>query len=225
MAATKTVGFQLPAELIHRDSSDCVIKPVVVISGCLSGQAVRYDGSHKSMGEIVPYLRQHLTLIPFCPEVAAGLGTPREPIQRVVTSSGQRQVQQVNNPSITVDQSIIAAAESFLNEHQPIAAITKARSPSCGSGTTPIYRDNGTTAYYADGLFIEILKREQGFSVVDEAYFKDSRDCHWFILGCYLEQLKPRQYRAFESLLWKQKLTSFLAIDRNKRERVLDRLS
>jgi len=45
------------------------------------GLPVRYDGARKAFPSLVSRLQRHADLIPVCPEVAIGLGVPRDPIQ------------------------------------------------------------------------------------------------------------------------------------------------
>ncbi len=60
------------------------------ISGCLLGQAVRYDGTHKRRDALLERFGPHVNWIPVCPEVEAGLGVPRPPIRLERTSGGVR---------------------------------------------------------------------------------------------------------------------------------------
>ena len=65
-----------------------VVKPFRIrlgISRCLLGDAVRYDGGHKRDRYLAEVLGRTVDWVPVCPEVEAGLGTPREPMQLVGT--------------------------------------------------------------------------------------------------------------------------------------------
>ena len=53
-------------------------KPRVGISQCLLGDEVRYDGGHKRDAFLTDVLAPFVEWVPVCPEVEAGLGTPRE---------------------------------------------------------------------------------------------------------------------------------------------------
>lgn len=54
----------------------------VLISACLLGQNVRYDGQAKMLpGDPLPHLERLAELIPFCPELAGGLPVPRSPAE------------------------------------------------------------------------------------------------------------------------------------------------
>ena len=63
-------------------------KPVVAVSACLLGQAVRYDGQNKYTSLIAEELRKYCKLIAVCPEIEIGLGVPRTKIQLTQTVSG-----------------------------------------------------------------------------------------------------------------------------------------
>lgn len=103
----------------------------VLVSACLLGQKVRYDGGHNFVDH--PWIKAlgdlgHL--VPVCPEVAGGLDTPRIAAERrmsggVFTKDGQ-----------DVTDAFLKGAACALKiaQDQGIKiAILKARSPSCGN--------------------------------------------------------------------------------------------
>ena len=53
------------------------------ISRCLLGDEVRFDGGHKRNHFLTDVLCRYVEWIPVCPEVEAGLGTPREAMRLV----------------------------------------------------------------------------------------------------------------------------------------------
>ncbi len=53
------------------------------ISACLLGNPVRFNGGHKQSQLCSATLAQYFEFVPACPEVAIGLGTPRQPIRLV----------------------------------------------------------------------------------------------------------------------------------------------
>jgi uncharacterized protein YbbK (DUF523 family)/uncharacterized protein YbgA (DUF1722 family) len=59
------------------------VRPRLGVSRCLLGEAVRYDGGHKRDAFLVTELGPHVDWVPVCPEVEAGMGTPREPVRLV----------------------------------------------------------------------------------------------------------------------------------------------
>lgn len=113
----------------------------ILISACLLGQPVRYDHSHKQMDhELLRRWRKEGRLIPICPEVAAGLPTPRPPaeIQNKRNSEDilhfqARIVDQHHNDLTAVFMSGAQLALELAQHHQTPIAILKESSPSCGS--------------------------------------------------------------------------------------------
>ena len=95
------------------------------VSACLLGHNVRYDGTNKINNELIKLIEGNET-IPICPEVLAGLSTPRTPFELV------------NNRAITIDNKDITdklllgsniALEKVLDCD---FVILKTKSPSCG---------------------------------------------------------------------------------------------
>ena len=66
------------------------------ISSCLIGERVRYDGGHKQDDYLVDVVSRYVEWVPVCPEVEAGMGTPRDTVQlaqfgsdiRILTKEG-----------------------------------------------------------------------------------------------------------------------------------------
>ncbi|WP_274541811.1 2-thiouracil desulfurase family protein [Komagataeibacter melaceti] len=58
------------------------MKPTLLLSGCLSGQPVRYDGAARPlMHASLARWQAEGRVFAFCPETAAGLPTPRPPAE------------------------------------------------------------------------------------------------------------------------------------------------
>ena len=103
----------------------------VLVSACLLGQPVRYDGQSKGIvSDWLNELGAEGRVLSFCPEVAGGLPTPRPPAERqgerVVTEGGL-------DVTAEFDRGALLALE--LCQRQGIRfALLKEGSPSCGSG-------------------------------------------------------------------------------------------
>lgn len=99
----------------------------VLISQCLIGENVRYDGGNCLVTQLNE-LKEKYDLVPVCPELLAGLGVPREPIERVgdeiITKSGV----EITSSFIPVFETI----EKMIEENKIEMAIMKENSPSCG---------------------------------------------------------------------------------------------
>src|SRR4030095_824719 len=63
-------------------------RPRVGISRCLLGDEVRYDGGHKRDDLLISTLGALVQWVAVCPEVEAGMGTPREAIDLVASDDG-----------------------------------------------------------------------------------------------------------------------------------------
>jgi len=101
--------------------------PIVLVSGCLVGVKCRYDGSSCGMSQMIELLSCCLP-VSICPEILAGLPTPRPPVE------------EVDGCAMTVDgedQTIYfsTGAEMTLRIAQRLGAkyaLLKSGSPSCG---------------------------------------------------------------------------------------------
>lgn len=126
----------------------------LLVSACLLGIACKYSGGDNLCPELLEQLRRagH-TLIPVCPEIYGGLSTPRPPAER-------RQDRVVTEAGADVTAQYRKGAEAALRLYRLCgceAALLKAKSPRCGSGS--IY--DGTfshTKIAGDGVTAELLK-------------------------------------------------------------------
>jgi uncharacterized protein YbbK (DUF523 family) len=150
-------------------------KITVGISSCLLGERVRYDGGDKYDLLINTQLAELFEFRPCCPEMAIGLGVPREPIQLVRTVSGIR-VRGVNNPDIDVTRKLQAYGSSTATEFADIGGyIFKARSPSCGMTGVTVWTEQGMQdGLDGSGAFAAALTSARpGLPVTDEVRLQD----------------------------------------------------
>jgi len=134
----------------------------ILISGCLLGEQVRYDGGNCLQNStLLERWQQEGRLVPLCPEVAGGLPVPRLPAE--IQPDGRI----VNIEHDDVSDAFRRGAEKALQlcrEHGITIAILKEGSPSCGSSqindgsfsktridgagiTTRLLRDNGVQVF------------------------------------------------------------------------------
>ena len=131
-----------------------------VVSACLLGRNCKYNGGNNYSEKIVTFLKDK-DVIAVCPEVLAGLGVPRTPIEIV---DGVLQDRNGN----CVDKALRDAVQQILNQLRSEdihCAILKSRSPTCG--VRQVY-DGSFSGKLIDGsgVLAQALK-DAGYKVVD----------------------------------------------------------
>lgn len=143
-------------------------KILVGISSCLLGDEVRFDGGHKFDAYINGTLADYFEFVPVCPEVAIGLGVPREPIRLVGDPHGPRAIG-VRNPNLDVTEKLETyGRETAARLHHLCGYILKRASPSCGMERVKIYSERGMPSHTGAGLFARELMRALPLLPVEE---------------------------------------------------------
>jgi uncharacterized protein YbgA (DUF1722 family)/uncharacterized protein YbbK (DUF523 family) len=126
----------------------------VGISRCLLGEEVRFDGGHKRDTFLTEVLGRYVEWVPVCPEVEAGLGTPREAMQLV----GDPQFPRLVTIKSGIDHT--RALETMttnriegLKNLDLSGYVFKKGSPSCGIERVCIYNEHGMPVRNGVGLF------------------------------------------------------------------------
>ena len=135
-------------------------KPVMGIGSCLAGNAVRYNGQTKSPNQHVRALADNFELRAFCPEMAAGMGVPREPIHLVGTEDSVRALD-VGSHSNDFTDKIAGHATTVLSLAPELCAYILVKgSPSCGYDRVKRYAANGhSVASDQKGIFATALNK------------------------------------------------------------------
>lgn len=118
-------------------------RPRLGISACLLGRTVRYNGGHKRSSLCVDVLSEHFELVPLCPEMAIGLGVPRQPIRLVGDPAAPRAVNSQGEPQDHSDALRRYGAEQASLLDDLGGYIFMQQSPSCGLQRVRLYDDNG----------------------------------------------------------------------------------
>lgn len=127
------------------------MKEKILVSACLLGEKVRYDGKGYDPSPLES-LKERYTLVPVCPEVLGGLSVPRDPAEilsgRVLTRQGR---------DVTAEFEEGARKVLTLCQQEGITkAILKSKSPSCGKDR--IYDGSHTkTLIPGHGKTVELL--------------------------------------------------------------------
>ncbi len=145
----------------------------ILISACLIGREVRYDGQASTVedGWIARWQRQG-RLVAVCPEVAGGLSVPRPAAEieggdGTAVLEGQARLKTENGDDVT--DAFIAGARHALavaRREEIRLAILKARSPSCGS--SQIYDGSFTGQKRRGSGVTAALLRRVGITVFHE---------------------------------------------------------
>ncbi|WP_017540540.1 DUF523 domain-containing protein [Nocardiopsis halophila] len=113
----------------------------VLVSACLMGRKVRYDGGAKtSEHPVLERWRAERRLVPHCPEIAGGLPVPRPPAE-IAGAAGAEAVLDgaaaiVTPEGADVTDHFVAGARAALETARSQGvrlAVLKDGSPSCGS--------------------------------------------------------------------------------------------
>lgn len=117
-------------------------RPKVLVSACLLGQPVRYDGRASGHPDLLQQWQAEGRVVPLCPEVAGGLPTPRPPAeipggQGSAVLDGDTQVLTVTGEDVSA--AFLAGARlalELVRRHGIRVAVLKSGSPSCGNRLT-----------------------------------------------------------------------------------------
>ncbi|MGF1644481.1 MAG: YbgA family protein [Thiotrichales bacterium] len=144
-------------------------KPLLGISSCLIGAEVRFDGQHKRDAYIASTLSQFFDFVPICPEVAIGLGIPRQPIRLVRIGEAVR-VRGVRTPELDVGDALRDYAVSMAARLTDLSGyIVKARSPSCGMERLKVYDEHGRPLKSTgSGFYTQAFRAHQPLLPVEE---------------------------------------------------------
>jgi uncharacterized protein YbbK (DUF523 family) len=136
------------------------------VSACLLGDPVRYDGTDNHLpSDILDRWRREERVVPYCPEVAGGLPTPRPPSEIIGGEGadvldGDAVVETESGRDVTDEY--LAGARGALEAARRAGArgaILKDGSPSCGSSYVYDGTFTGTEIDGALGVTAALLER------------------------------------------------------------------
>lgn len=140
---------------------------LLAISSCLLGNDVRYDGTNQRDKFIVNTLSEYAQFVHFCPEHVA-LGTPRETI-RITNDENKIKLKTVFSKEDVTSKIFESSHNELikLKEENICGIILKAKSPSCGLGSTKYYK-NGMPEGKKDGVFAALCKEHYKYFPIEE---------------------------------------------------------
>lgn len=154
-------------------------RPKVLVSACLLGQPVRYDGRASGHPDLLQRWQAEGRVVPLCPEVAGGLPTPRAPAQipggqGLAVLQGQAQVLTVEGEDVS--ETFLSGARQALalvRRHGIRVAVLKSGSPSCGNRLIYDGSFSGVKVP-GEGVTTAILRRE-GIQVFSELELEEAQ--------------------------------------------------
>lgn len=149
---------------------------MILVSACLAGIEVRYDGGH-CLADKVRMLVEKGQGVTVCPEVLGGLTTPRDPAEIIGGNGedvldGKAKVIDITGKDVT--ENFMKGAYMALEKAKKLNAtlvVLKENSPSCGSSM--IY-DGSFTGKKTPGLGVTaaLLKRHDIQVISDEKFLE-----------------------------------------------------
>ena len=132
----------------------------ILVSGCLLGENCKYNGGNNYNPRVVEFLKDK-EVISICPEMMAGMGCPRNPIEivdGVLTDCHGKNVDSI------MRKSVMEIMERIRDEEIQ-CAVLQSRSPTCG--VNQVY--DGTFSgklIPGSGVFAKSLM-DAGYLVID----------------------------------------------------------
>ncbi|GAB4227414.1 MAG: DUF523 and DUF1722 domain-containing protein [Deltaproteobacteria bacterium] len=130
-------------------------RPVrILISACLLGEKVRYDGGHKRDAFLSDTLGRFVEYVPVCPEVECGLPVPREAMRLVGDPASPRLLGARSGDDHT--ERMARWATRKMEELAPLdlcGYICKKGSPSSGMERVKVYGPSGVPSRAGSGMF------------------------------------------------------------------------
>ena len=132
----------------------------VLVSACLMGRKCKYNGGSNDNARVAAFVTDK-DVVEFCPEVMAGLGTPRTPVEIV---DGVLMDRDGNNVDAALREAV-ERAMAQVREMDIDCAVLQSRSPTCG--VNQVY-DGSFSGKLIPGsrVFAQALK-EAGYRVID----------------------------------------------------------
>ena len=132
----------------------------VLVSGCLLGENCKYNGGNNYNPRVVEFLKDK-EVISICPEMMAGMGCPRNPIEIV---DGVLTDCHGKNVDSLIRKSVMEIMER-IRDGEIQCAVLQSRSPTCG--VNQVY--DGTFSgklIPGSGVFAKSLM-DAGYRVID----------------------------------------------------------
>lgn len=158
------------------------------------GELVRYDGKDKRNETVISVLSEYFEVVHICPEAGIGMGVPRPAIQLIEQPDGRIHACGIENKSQDVTDKLVSYIGVVADQLKNISGyIFKARSPSCGVGSTPVFSESGEQIKQGKGIFAQaIINTYPDLPVVEESEIENKKQREQF-----LERVRTYHSRRF----------------------------
>jgi len=132
----------------------------ILVSACLLGENCKYNGGNNYSASVAEYVKDK-EVITVCPEVMAGMGIPRTPIEIV---DGVLMDRNGNNVDAALREAVAKTMETIRKEDIR-CAVLQSRSPTCG--VNQIYDGSFSGRLIpGSGVLAQVLM-DEGYQVID----------------------------------------------------------
>ena len=141
----------------------------LLVSACLLGEQVRYDGGHKRDPFLIETLGRFVEWVRVCPEVDCGLSVPRESMRLVGDPARPRLV--TGKTGVDLTERMERFARARMQELEPLdlcGYVCKKDSPSSGMERVKVYDAAGMPARSGAGVFTRIFMEHFPLVPVEE---------------------------------------------------------
>lgn len=170
-------------------------KPKILISSCILGNNVRYDGGNKLDTWITTKLGTYFEFVSVCPEVQMGMTVPREPVNLQLHKNGEIKMIGYKTKTDYTPQAQSTSQDILDQKLDGICgAILQKKSPSCGVERVKLFNEKEEELYTMKstpknrGIFASALMTHNPLlPVIDSGRFfdKDERENFLRRVMCY----------------------------------------
>ena len=141
---------------------------VIGISACLNGHLVRFDGGHKRSAFVSDTLPSFVRLRPFCPEMAAGFGSPRPSMRLQGDATAPRVFLKSNGGEDITERMHATCARLAPDAADLCGFVLCANSPTCGMERVRVYDASNVPAKTGVGVFAKRLMQDYPWLPLEE---------------------------------------------------------
>ena len=132
----------------------------ILVSACLLGENCKYSGGNNYNEAVAEFVKDK-DVLPICPEMMAGMGCPRTPIEIV---DGVLMDRNGNNVDVVMREAVEKAME-MIRKEDIRCAVLQSRSPTCG--VNQIYDGSFSGKLIPGSGVLALAMKDAGYQVID----------------------------------------------------------